>query len=312
MCKELCRDICQTLSKLVGYVLILVTIIMMIFGIAGSALAGGYLFTDLDLDIGAIALPEFMFPFVFGFSLFILIVNFCGCVGFTMAMRKADQKLNGIMEDGDNESSGCRCGMKIWMGSMLVFGLLHICVGITSMVYGGDLDLSDYQSDANGVVTSATSDLSCNVEKQINDMYGPDFNSTEWIDLQRYFECCGYSMYDTRTWTGACCPTDVEPAQATTESLETNVTETDNVVSEPYCAGEDFGSTPYTGSDDMATVMSSCGNESTCSARLAYLFSAMGLFMLILGFFEWFCVALGCCLSCCSKTQSDKDGRPQP
>lgn len=302
MCKEMCRDLCQTLSKLVGYILLFFTAVMMIFGLAGTIISASYLFGDLDFNISILSLPDYMFYAVFAFSLVILLLNMCGCLGITMAMRKADQKLNGIMEDGDNESAGCRCCMKVWIAAMLVFGLIHICMGVTSLSSAGNLDMSEYNVDASGMATSSVSDVSCKVESAIDENYGPDFNSTDWVEFQRYFSCCGYSLYDTRTWTGACCPDPADYPEAE-DAVATN--STDNVVTSS-CDIEGVTAYPTTDPPDF----SQCDNEMTCSARMSQLFGQLGLFFLILGLFEWTFVALAFCLSCCSKTA--KDDRPQP
>ena len=50
---------------------------------------------------------------------------------------KADQKLNGIVEDGDAEASCCRCGMMLFIVFMFIFGLVFVVFGIQALSYSG-------------------------------------------------------------------------------------------------------------------------------------------------------------------------------
>lgn len=107
--------------------------------------------------------------------------------------------------------------------------------------------------------------------------------------LQKYFECCGYSMYDTRTWTGACCPgqqTPPVPFETTTLNGEGA-----GEVSDGFCEGAhnewlELAEPVISDGKTMEDFMGACGNKVTCSQRFSDLFKQAAIFLVLLGLFE--------------------------
>lgn len=310
MCKELCRDICGSCAKLVGYVLLLVTMILALFGIGGMIGSGIVLWSSLDITstMDELNLPDSVLYVMFGFSTFIFLLNFCGCIGFFCAKKKAEEKLNGIMEDGDNEKSCCRIGMKIWIAFMILFGIIHFSVGLYSVVAANSFAIVYDVESASDLATSSLSKLSCKVEDGLFKAYGNNYGVNTWVDFQNYFECCGYSSYDTRSWTGDHCP-----AANTTTTTSFNSTSSDGLVSDTICESDDSwmaSATPILyNQSSCGASMAECitGNQVTCSQRVSDLFFSSGMYLLFLGLFELFCAGLACCLKCCSNVPKEQE-----
>lgn len=74
-------------------------------------------------------------------------------------------------------------GMKLWIFFMFCFGLTHLIMGIMAADYAGDLNLADYNLE-NNTAASMAAYGSCEAENELNKLFGPDFDSQDWIETQ--------------------------------------------------------------------------------------------------------------------------------